>query len=191
MATFLDLGALAFFHRLWPFLLVLTVVYAVLSLVETFKDKKGVRAMIAFVMAVLASTYTIAWETINLATPWFVLLIFFFMFVLIAYQIFGIKQEHIVNVITGKTPGEYGRTFAYWVLALVLIITIGSLSSVISKEKTFSSLSGGNATVTVPVSQQPLTEQVGFFNTITNPKVLGMLLVMLIAFFTISNLVEK
>jgi hypothetical protein len=194
MASILDLGGITFFQRVWPFLLVLTVVYAALGYVEMFKDNKGIRAMIAFILAILASTYTIAWKTIDLAAPWFVLLIFLFIFLLIAYQIFGISQKHIVDVVTGATPGAYGRVFAYWTLALILIITIGSLSSVISEEKKFTSLTGGNGTTVaaeVPVSQQPLTEQVGFFNTLTNPKVLGMILVMLIAFFTIANLAEK
>jgi hypothetical protein len=194
MASILDLGGITFFQRVWPFLLVLTVVYSALGYVEMFKDNKGIRAMIAFIFAILASTYAIAWKTINLAAPWFVLLIFLFIFLMIAYQIFGIKQAHIVDVITGKTSGDYGRSFGYWTLGLILIITIGSLSSVVSEEKKFTSLrEGGDGTAveTLPVSQQPLSEQVGFFNTITNPKVLGMILVMLIAFFTIANLAEK
>ena len=191
MASILDLGGITAFQRVWPFLLTLVVVYAALGYVSIFKDNKGVRSMIAFVMAILASTYTIAWKTINLAAPWFVLLIFLMIFLLIAYQLFGVKQEFIVDVVTGKTAGKYGQTFAYWTLALVLMITIGSLSSVISEEKKFTTLREGSSTETVPVSQQPLSEQVGFFNTLTNPKVLGMLLILLIAFFTISNLAEK
>lgn len=198
MASVLDLGGLAFFSRLWPFLLVLVATYAVLGFVNVFKESKPIRAMVAFLMAVMASMYPIAWKTINLAAPWFVLLIFLSIFLLIAYQLFGVSHEHIVKVITGQTAGDYGRTFGFWMLALVLIITIGSLSSVISEEKKFTSLPEGSAPsegsiTSAPASSgdQQLTEEGGFFATLTHPKVLGMILILLVAFFTIGNLAEK
>ena len=192
MASVLDLSGLAFFQRLWPFLLVLVVVYSALGLVDMFKENKGARAFIAFLLAIFASTYSIAWKTLNLAAPWFVLLMFLIIFLLIAYQIFGVSHKHIVGVVTGK---EYGRTFGYWILALILIITIGSLSSVISSEKKFTSLvEGGTGTegqTTTTTGGQAVSEQTGFFATLSNSKVLGMILVMLVAFFTIANLVER
>lgn len=196
MASVLDIGGLAFFSRLWPFLLVLVATYAVLGFVNVFKESKPIRAMIAFLLAVMASMYPIAYKTLNLAAPWFVLMIFLGIFLLIAYQLFGVSHEHIVKVITGQTSGDYGRTFGFWMLALVLIITIGSLSSVISQEKKFTSLTeegtAPQASVEpVPAGEQPLSEQVGFFTTLTHPKVLGMILLLLVAFFTIGNLAEK
>ena len=109
MASVLDLGSLTFFSRVWPFLLTLVVVYAGLAYVKVFAENKGIRAMIAFILAILAATYTIAWKTINLAAPWFVLLMFFIIFVLIAYQLFGIKEDHIVKVLTNQTEGKYTK----------------------------------------------------------------------------------
>ncbi|MEK6823081.1 MAG: hypothetical protein AABY13_04580, partial [Nanoarchaeota archaeon] len=67
--------------------------------------------------------------------------------------------------------------------------------SVVSDEKKFATLREGETGVDQPTVQltesEQLTEEVGFFNTITHPKVLGMMLVLLIAFFTIANLAEK
>ena len=190
MASLLDLGGLTIFQRVWPFLLVLVTVYAVLGQVEMFKDNKAVRALIAFVMAVLTLLYPIAWMTINLAAPWFVLFGVLVIFLLIAYQMFGVEASTIAKVFESPT---HGTTVVYWVIAIILIITIGSLASVVSEQKKFTSLTEGGV-APVPTEQagtQPISEETGFFATITNPKVLGIALVLLIAFFTISNLAEK
>lgn len=194
MPSLLDLGGLTIFQRVWPFLLIMVVVYAVLGQVKPFQDNKSVRALIAFVMAVMTLMYPIAWKTINLAAPWFVLLGVFIIFLLVAYQMFGIGSDTIAGVFTGK---EYGTTAVYWVLTMIVIITIGSLSSVISEEKKFSSLTEGGIAPTEGLpsdsasGQQAMTEEAGFWAALTHPRVLGLVLVMLIAFFTISNLAEK
>jgi hypothetical protein len=194
MPSLLDLGGLTIFQRVWPFLLVMVTVYAILGVIEPFKDNKAVRALIAFVMAVLTLLYPIAWKTINLSAPWFVLFGVFIMFILIAYQMFGVSQEKIAGVFESK---NYGTTVIYWTLAIILIIALGSLASVVSQEKKFTSLSEGGVAPTeglpagTTTGQAPVSEEVGFFATITHPKVLGLALVLLIAFFTISNLAEK
>jgi hypothetical protein len=194
MPSLLDLGGLTIFQRVWPFLLVLTVVYAILGTVEPFKDNKSIRALIAFVMAVLTLLYPIAWKTINLAAPWFVLLGVLIIFILIAYQMFGVKSDTIAGVFSSK---EYGTTAVYWLLAIIVIIAVGSLSSVVSEEKKFSSLTEGGIAPTegLPAGstsgQAATTEEAGFWSTLTHPRVLGLVLVLLIAFFTISNLAEK
>jgi hypothetical protein len=194
MPSLLDLGGLTIFQRVWPFLLVMVVVYAVLGQVKPFADNKSVRALIAFVMAVMTLMYPIAWKTINLAAPWFVLLGVLFIFLLIAYQLFGVKADAIASVFTSP---NWGTTAVYWVLTLILVITIGSLSSVISEEKKFSSLTEGGVAPTDGLpsgstsGQQAMTEEAGFWAVLTHPRVLGLVLVLLIAFFTISNLAEK
>ncbi len=193
MATILDLGGLIIFQKVWPFLLVFTVVYAVTGYVDMLKDNKSLRSMMAFLLAVMAMVYPLAYKTINLAAPWFVLLIFLIVFLLIAYQAFGVKQEKIIDVITSK---EYGKIYALWILAMVLIITLGSLATVVSEEKQFVSLREGgiapvDTTVDVASGERPVSEQAGFFATITHPKVLGLALILLIAFFTVGQLVER
>lgn len=185
MATPLDVGLLQKFDVIFPFLFVLVVVYAVLARTEWMKEKQGVAFLLAFVLAVMTLFSSIAVKTINRMAPWFVLLIIFVVLLLLAYQALGLKEESILKVITGK---EYGSTIGYWMLALILIIAIGSLTSVVSEEKQFTSLAAGeNATGAVPAQG----EQVGFWATIFHPKVLGLALLLLIAMFTISKLSAK
>ncbi len=182
MATPLDFGLLQKLGSIWPFLFVLVVVYAVLSRIEALKDKQWIIIMISVILAFMSMFSRIAIRTINMMAPWFVLLFVFTIFIMIAYQAFGIKEATIIEVITGK---EYGGAFAHWVLALALIITLGSLATVYSEEKGFLALREGE------VQAVPGKETAGFFATITNPKVLGMAAILLIAIFTVQRLSAK
>ena len=180
MATPLDIGLLQNFQIIFPFLLVLVMVYAIMSTTKIFGDSKGLYAFLAFVLAVFTLFSPVAVKTINTMAPWFVLLFIFSIFLLIAFQVFGVSQDKITSIVTSK---RYGSTFFYWVIALVLIIAIGSLTSVLSEEKALETLSQtGNATVSAD------DEEFGFFQTIFHPKVLGMAVLLLIAVFTIRNL---
>lgn len=185
MATPLDLGLLGAFGSIWPFLFVTTIVFAFLTKVELFGKEKGAvfSALIAVIMGVFTLFSPITLKTINVMAPWFVLVFVFAIFILMTYMAFGVKEATILNVLT---EGEYRSTFGWWVLAITLIIGIGSLSAVISEEKGFQQLGEDG----LPI-EEPVSEQAGFFDILTHPKVLGFALLMLIAVFTIQRLVSK
>ena len=180
MATPLDIGLLQKFNVIFPFLLVFVIIYAILSRLEWFKEKQALALMIAFILSLMTLTSRIAIRTINLMAPWFVLLFLFGVLILIAYMTFGITEETIMHTLTKSI---YAKDFAYWILALVLIIGLGSFSYVISTEEGWGGLAGQEVEVE--------GESVGFFSTITHPKVLGMVLLLLIAMFTVGKLSQK
>jgi len=179
MVTPLDIGLLERFNVIFPFLFVLVIVYAILSRTEWFKEKQAMAFIIAFILAIMTLLSRIAVRTINLMAPWFVLLFLFSILVLMAYMTFGIKEQTIIEVLTKSI---YAKEFSYWVLTLVLIIGLGSLSYVISTEEGWGGLAAEEPTA---------DEAVGFFATITHPKVLGLTLLMLIAMFTINKLSQR
>jgi len=179
MATPLDTSLLQKFDIIFPFLLVLVLVYVVLGRVSWFKDKQALCFIIAFALGILTVFNNVAVRTINMMAPWFVLLFIFMILVLMAYMAFGVKEETILDTVT---KGKYASDFAYWILALVLIIGIGSLTTVISEEKGFNTI--GNETTAAPASG----EKVGFWETLFHPKVLGLALLLLVAMFTIQKL---
>lgn len=184
MATPLDVGLLQKFDVIFPFIFVLVIVYAVLARTEWFKEKQGVAFMLAFLLAIMTLFSSIAIKTINRMAPWFILVVVFGILVILAYQAMGISEKHVLETITGK---EYGGTFAWWVLALMLIIGFGSLTSVVSEEQQFTKLAAGeNATQVTGEG-----EAVGFWATLFHPKVLGLGLILLIAMFTIRHLASK
>lgn len=178
MATPLDTGLLQKFDIIFPFLLVMVLVYVVLGRVSWFKDKQAFCFVIAFALGIMTIFSRVAVRTINMMAPWFVLLFIFMILVLMAYMAFGVKEETILDTIT---KGKYATDFAYWILALVLIIGIGSLTTVISEEQGFTSTTG--------TTEAPATgEKAGFWETIFHPKILGLALLMLVALFTIQKL---
>lgn len=199
MATPLDIGLLQNVQVIFPFLLILVVTFAVLTK-YMFKDKTGIAALIAFALAVMSISSNIVIKTINLMSPWFVLLVIFSLMVLLSYQAFGISEDHILSILKSK---DYGIDFSYWMIALILIITIGSLVSVLSEEQggvpgpglsAGESGSGGygtEGTKLVTSINKTGGQEAAFFNTIFHPKVLGMAVVLLIGMFTMSRLMAK
>lgn len=189
MATPLDIGILQNVQIIFPFLLVLVFVFAALTRIPPFKDKPALAALIAFILAIMSLFSRIVVKTINLMSPWFVLLILFAILVIIAYQSFGIEEKTILEVITGK---EYGTDFAYWMLALVLIIGLGSLFTVLAEERGGVPGPGETAGTKLVTSLNQTGGQRGaFWNTLFHPKVLGLALILLIALFTIQKLAGK
>ena len=185
MATFLDLGLFSLFEVIWPFLFVTVVSFAFFTKAKFPTENAAIHALLALLFGFVILYSRIALKTVNLMAPWFVIVFIFATFVILTYMSFGITGDQIKNIIWDSP--DYAPTFGFWVLAIVLIIGIGSLSTVISEEKGFKKL-GEKGEVAV---QEPSEESAGFFAILTNPKVLGFALLMLIGMFTISKLVQK
>ncbi len=194
MATPLDTSLMSHFEVIFPFLFILVISYAILSSIKVFGDNKGIKLLLSFLLGVSMLFSTIARETINMAAPWFVLLFVFIIFALIAYMALGAEAKDIHGVLTG---GNY-RYINFWVLGIIVIIIFGSLTSVISKHggigNKLDTGSSGSAATTASgnASQIPASEQESeFWSTLFHPKVLGFLLIMLVAFFTMNRLVKE
>lgn len=178
MATILDFGILKVLHSVFPFLFILVIVYAVLSHFKLFRENPFYGASIALLLAIMSMFSPILVKTIERMAPYFVLLIVFVVLLLITYQAFGVQEKTILDVIQGE---EYGSLFGHGMFALVLIIVLGSFSSVVSEERGFLGLTG----------EVGEGEQVGFFKILFHPSILGFMAVMLIALFTVLRLTEK
>ena len=187
MATPLDTGLLQHFDSIFPFLLILVFGYIILTRISWFNENKAIAAIMAFSLAILSLFNPVAIKTINIMAPWFVLLFVFMLLVFMAYVAFGVKEDTILQTIT---QGNYAKDFGWWILAIVLIIGLGSLSTVISQEKGFTPLTtADNASAAAPAGTG--TEESGFWETLFHPKVLGLALILLIAMFTINRLASS
>lgn len=184
MATPLDISFLQNFSILFPFLLTFAVITGILGMVKAFGDNKAIHAVIAFCLAILVLFSDIATATINRMAPWFVILFLFIMFTLMGYMVFGATEKDILGVLGSKDF----RYINYWVIALALIVGIGSLTSVISERGGIGKTSAG----TVEINRTGMPEQTSdFWATIAHPKVLGMIMILLVAMFTIQRLAGK
>lgn len=181
MATPLDISALKQFSGVFSFLFVLVLVYAILSQTAWFKEKHGMAAMIALIAAFMTLFSSIAMKTINLMAPWFVLFVIFMILFILAFMIFGYSQKDITDFVSG---GEFG--VGMWVMAIMIIIGVGSLVAVINEEVGFKGLTEGN--VSMYGDSVPTSQEYGLWQTVFHPKILGMVLIMLIAFFAVRQI---
>lgn len=183
MATPLDIGLLGKFGAIFPFLLVLVLVYAILSSVPMFGERKGLNALIALFLAILTIFSPTVRLTIERMAPWFVLFFFFLVFVAIAYMIFGAEKQDLANVLKTNT------SVIYWILAIAVMIWIGSLTSVMSERGGVGVPTGVQDVVNAtPEQVAAQDQQAAFWATLVHPKVLGMALILLIATFTVQRM---
>jgi len=180
MATPIDVGILAKFNIIFPFLLILIGSYVFLSKTSWLKDKQSMAFVMAFVIALMTLLSPIAVRTINMMTPWFILLLVFVLFLLMAYQTLGVPESTITELIT---KSEHSTAIVWWIIAIFLIIGIGSLATVLSQKEGY----------TTGDTEVAPTEHTGFWQTVSDSRLLGVVLILLIGMFTIQKLakVEK
>lgn len=183
MATPLDVGLVNNFSIIFPFLLVLVVIYGVASFTKLFGDNKTMHALIALVLAISLMFSDTAREVINVMAPWFVLLFIFTVFMILAFKVFGTSNEDIMGVLKNK---EFNYII-WWVASIAIVIGLGSLSYVTFGEGQTPEAAGlvGNVTYEGDVSGKGTN---AFFKVITHPKILGLALILLIGAFTIQKL---
>lgn len=187
MATVLDTSLLSYFEFIFPFLLVLVLVYALLVKIKFFKGN-NIPMFLAFLMAVIFSFSTIARETINTAAPWLVLLFFFIVITMVSYMALGATSDDIRGVLTG---GNYSW-INIWVITILLIIVLGSLSAVVARHGGI-----GEGTEAVPINQttgEPVAaseQESDFWQSLFHPKVLGLVFILLVSMFTIQRLTKE
>ncbi|MBW2970337.1 hypothetical protein KY309_02410 [Candidatus Woesearchaeota archaeon] len=181
MATPLDVSALKQFGGVFSFLFVLVLVYAILSQTAWFKEKQGMAALIALTAAFMTLFSTIAMKTINMMAPWFVLFVIFVILFILVFMIFGYSQKDVTEFVTS---GEFG--VGMWVMAVMIIIGVGSLVAVVNEEVGFKALTEGN--VSVAGEELPASQEYGFWQTVFHPKILGMVLILLISYFAVRQI---
>lgn len=183
MVTFLDIELLKNFQIIFPFLFIFCITYAVLSYSKILGDNKSISAIIAVALAFMSLFSDIVIETINTAAPWFVLLLIFTVFVLIGFMVLGVREADVVGVL--RNP-EYSF-INWWIVALVIIIIIGSLSHTMAQKKGGYPPFTGEGNITEGGDELPQQES-DFWKTVFHPKILGLFALLMIAVFTINRL---
>jgi hypothetical protein len=172
MASFLDVTGLAGFSKLFVFILVLVVVYGLLAYSKIIGDNKMIAWIIAFVLAIFVVITPLAAGAIAYISPWFVIIFIFAGFLMAAMKMFGASASDI----SSYTPIKH-----VFLVVVLLVLLIGFLSYF--RERT--TLPGDNETST-DISEYTKSSIVVF-----HPTILGAIVVLLIAVFTIALLSGK
>lgn len=183
MATFLEVGLVGLAAPIFAFLLFFIITYGFLMKSKPFGDQNGLYALIAVSIGFIVLISDAATFLLLFMTPWFFVLIFIGFFILFILMMFGLKEKDL----TAGSTSEL-RTWAIILTIVILIFGLGQVFGQTSLEA-----GGFSEGEVVPVEQ---TQQVGegsvatndfgtnVISTVFDPKVLGLIAIMLVAIFS-------
>lgn len=188
------------FSRVIPALLILILLFAILEHFKVFGEGKTfVNAIIALCAAALVLVSSKASTILAFMTPWFVVLIFFIIFMLIAFKAMGVKDSAIMGAMKDN------RGIAWTIIFIGIGIGAIGLGNVMGQDLLESTqgvdysqyTKNTDGTYTAPdgtkVDQLPAggSYQSNFTKTLFHPKVLSFALMGLIAAFTVQFMTRK
>ena len=165
MATIVDITLLQVVKPVFTLIFVTFVMFAILEKTKIFGNA-GVNGIISLFVGFLFILTPGVAEVIETATPWFFILFFLIIFIVLTFMMVGVKEESVVNAFSDN-----------WVVWIILIITVVGIFG-FSVSKVFGpSIQGiyGNETT----NDQSFQGELG--RTLFHPRLLGMLLILAIA----------
>lgn len=180
-------GLFGQFSFVFIFILVWVVVYGILSYTNPLKDeKRGIYGIISFVIGIIVAMSSSAVHFIRTMTTWFFVLALFFFLIIFVFGLFGLKESNWINIIKDANVHS-------WVIILAIVVLLFALGSTFGQR--LLEKGTGNADTTIQELETIETvEQTSFadnvLKTFVNPKILGMLLVFMIALFTVIFLTK-
>lgn len=184
MATVIELGLLEQFSNIFALIFIFLVVYSVLELTKVLGQNRGVHSLVALMVAFLSAINPNILKVISNISPWFVLFIVFIMFLFLSASFAGFSQENVIQAL-GAKPGA-----TFWIILvsiLILALVMGNVFGQTFLEQ-YTGGGGGNETINGGGTAGGGSFQENVGNTLFHPKVLGLILIFLIASFTIRML---
>ena len=178
MATVLDLGLLAYFVPVFVFFLVLVIVWALLEKTHFFQGNKFVNLLIAFVLAVLFVIVPELSQVVALATPWFGILFLFLLLLILTFLFMGVNPEDVSNVFSG------GNMTITWAIIIISLAIFGYAFTQVYGDAIHDITAGESEE-----GSADLVQNVG--QILFTPKILGMVLLLGIAAFTVRFLSQS
>ncbi len=187
MATLLDVGILDYFGSVFVVILLFAIIFGLLEATKPFGDgKRGLHGLIALFIGLLFTISQTASSMVKVMVPWFIVVMVFIFFVLLLFRMFGVTDSQFRNII-----GD-GSVYP-WVIVLSIIVLLGALGAVFGQS--FLDAGGGgsgtgnytsaNAGGFVPETTSTTTSNfsVNLMNTLRNPKIMGMVFILLTGTF--------
>jgi len=193
MATFLDISILGHFTAVFTFLLVFVILFGMLEVFKLFGDgHRGLHAMIALAVGFIVIFSKGVVTVIQTFTPWFVIVILLIFFIIFAVRMFGVSAAEVTE---GFHHNSVILTFILIFAAIIILFSLGAGFGQTSLEQgvqpgTLVTTNTTNVTVN-PGSTSTNNFSQNMYNTIYNPKVLGLLLIMLIAVIAMLFLTSR
>ena len=175
MATFLDIGLLEHFSIIIYLLFIFVLLYAILTITKVLGENKNLNAMLALALSFILALSDSTRDLIKFVTPTFFIFIFFIFFAILIYKFMGASDKDVLSIM-GTQSGT--RSF-------ILIIILSSLGKVFFAGQTET---GVNETTAVNASSVGTTGESALTATLTHPKVLGLVLILIIGAYAMYYL---
>lgn len=177
MASLFNIGLIDTFMPLFIFLFVFALVYAILlsNAKKIFGDNRSLPAIIAFVIGLVIATSVKDYSMIQSFFPPLIILLLFFIFLILVGGLVGVKPENFTQIFGGE------KGTAWFIFIIVIIILIAILSTVYGP-----TLLEGNVETNETSAQDEFAENL--MNAFFSEQVLGIVMLLLIAFFAIRFL---
>ena len=183
MATALDLGLLNVIDFIFPFILVWAIVFALLQKTKIVGDSVAINAIIGAVVGFTVLLSRTIIDIINFMIPWFAITIIFFILMLLIFMVFGAKDKDIFSAL------EKNKVVTWLLIGVSVIIFFAAISNVMGQSLLEQSASGeGGAVGAGDGSVASGNFQQNIFSTLFHPKVLGVIMLFVIAIFAVALL---
>ena len=178
MATFLDVGLVENFSIIFYLIFIFVLLYAILTITKILGENKNLNAMLALALALILGLSGPTRDLISFVTPTFFVFIFFAFFAVLIYKFLGASDDDVKSIMGTKT-GTRG-----FILVIVGIIILSSLGKVFFTGPITSDVNetAVNASSVGTIGQSALTA------TLTHPKVLGLILILIIGAYAMQYL---
>ncbi|PLW79875.1 hypothetical protein C0585_05465 [Candidatus Woesearchaeota archaeon] len=206
MASLLDVTLMNQFSQVFVFLFVTVITFAILKMTKVLGENQALNGLIALAVGVMFMFSDNAIDMVTFMIPWFVLMAVFIMLIVLNYRILG-GEGGVVDLLGAKH-----KTVVYWIIiGGVLIVLMGLANNYGQTVGPYLPDDGeDSATGTYYNSSNPTQSVSGiadsargtgevdtddFMNnlgaTLFHPKVLGLVLILVIASFTIMFMVNE
>lgn len=171
MASILDVSVLENFSNIFVFILVMLIVVVLISSSKFLGGNKAIAWIIAIIIGIFVLFSNVAIGSIKFMIPWVVIIIIFGVLITVVMQAFG----------ASPMEAGFGNIKGVVVVVIVLAIIIGLFSYV--RDQTLPAPDNETGKITMDYTKTS--------NIIFHPKVMGSILIFLIAIFTVALLAGK
>ena len=180
MATFLDIGLFEHFSIIFYLIFIFVLLYAVLTITKLFgENNKNLNAMLALALAFILALSGPTRDLISFVTPTFFVFIFFIFFAALIYKFLGASDKDVLSIM-GTKSGTRG-----FILIIIGIIILSSFGKIFFTGPIASDV---NETTAVNASAVGTKGESALTATLTHPKVLGLILILIIGAYAMYYL---
>ncbi len=180
MATILDTGLISFLLPVFVFLFILVVIYAILGKTELFGKTQTTLNLLAAICVAAVSVFAGNMiKVIGSIIPWIVFIALVLVLVFAIYMAFGKKEKEIWDTFGGPTVIT---------VIIIFIVLIGLIAVFESDITPFSGTSQVSSDGKIVQGQNVKNEVIA---TLTHPRLLGALFLLMVTVFTAKLLVDK